>query len=157
MQSILNTLDKKELLWATIKSLITVKRDREYYGTTPYTAETAIMFADMNPKTVMPTLGPRGMEHYSILETQFQVIIEDMKNLLYREVYMDVLCEVRDVRNLIDGLLAGESPLPESLDAIAELLDTLSANLAGLPLPKEMYKRNLEECVRLHEHRKVLM
>lgn len=145
-------------MWATIRALVTVKRDREYYGTTPYTRDTAIIFADLDEQSLTPVIDSVGaFRRVSILETKNQVVLEDLKNLLYRTAYLDVLCEVRDVRNLINDMLEGVSPLPCSLEEVAVKLDSLQKGLAALPLPKEMYKRQLEECVRLHEHRQVLM
>lgn len=159
LQSILTSLDKKDVMWATIRELVQVKRDREYYGTTPYTSKTGMVFADINVESPTPCVyvSPGVYKHQSVLDTKCQVVLEDLKNLLYRTAYLDVLCEVRDVRNLINDLLEGVSPAPDSLDEVAAKLDSLNKNLAALPLPKEMYKRKLEECVRLHEHRQVLM
>jgi len=77
-------------LLAEIGSLVTVKRDREHYGTSPWKS-------DSNP-----TGREKGTFRTAVLEDGHTV--DSIKETVYRETFMDVASRVRELHRLCDGL-----------------------------------------------------
>jgi len=124
-----------------VKELSEVRKDREYYGTTRAVGSRVVRFLDV------PAI---------IVSNPVHGALEDLKVLVYREAYLDVLCEVRDIRNTIEEIREGDPSLI-TLDELVDRLESLFETLSSLPLPKEIYKRVMEMPVALRDHRQVLM
>jgi hypothetical protein len=65
-------------------------------------------------------------------------VLEDLKNYVYRPPFMDVLADVRTIREACEQT---EDASIEDFEEMAVRLETLYADLALLPLPKELYVR----------------
>lgn len=70
-------------------------------------------------------------------------ILEDMKTRIYRESFFDVLVDIRNIREILDGLSEGTTL--KSLEELGELSLKLSSDLSSLPLPRDLYKRSLKD------------
>jgi len=124
-QLILESIDRMENNLRLVKKLVEVRRDREYYR------DTKIHPIDPNSDRFLRFEGIRECQEY-------QHILEDLKNYVYRIPFMDVLVDVRNIREACESL---EDAQIEDFEVLAEKLETLYADLALLPLPKELYIR----------------
>lgn len=140
LNDMLSSMDER---LSEIKALITVKRDREYYG------------------VVKPKVGERALPHYPVgsAEARDQVfsryyvnrllgisdgvgkemipqhIIDDIAETVFREAYYDVLVEVREIRAKIEAF--AESPITEDpfgdIEGIWKSVMELEDQLAQFP------------------------
>jgi N-glycosylase/DNA lyase len=108
-----------------VRKLVEVRRDREYYR------DTKIHPIDPKSDRFLRFEGIRDCQEY-------QHILEDLKTYVYRTPFMDVLVDVRQIREACESL---EDSSIEDFEVLAERLETLYADLALLPLPKELYSR----------------
>lgn len=82
--------------------------------------------------------------------------MDQLVELVYREEFLDVLTEVRDIKNAINEVIDSKESLLESenllgvTDELFERITALEARLSSLPLPTRIYKR-VEELVTVKE------
>lgn len=166
-KEILRSMNSPSFLELTrwTKDLITVKRDREYYGTTPRKADRINLFEDLFVYQNNLVLGFRrfltltddesAIEYQGefITEHKIQVnalrvdrqnyILDQLIELVYREVYMDVIIDIRDIRQETEEVI--ESGATEySIEQFEKLwakIHDLDTRISSLPLPKEIYTR----------------
>lgn len=169
----------KELL-ATIKRFVEVRRDREYYGTSPRRSDRIHDFIDLelyqNDITFgfkrFVTLNEKGTglnynieftSHNQVLHhmkevNNIQFVLDQLVELVYREGFLDVICDFRDLRNEIEELMETEfSESDSDLEKLITLSDELFSKVqvlenrfSELPLPTRIFKR-LEEAVIIRE------
>jgi len=128
IKSLLDKLERLDPLVKEIKTLVTVRRDREHYGTKPRGPDRQIVFRDLE---ITGGWNISGRVVDSIAET------------VYREAFWDTLIKIRDLKNQIEEI---------SLDALdwstfETLLDTcreVDEELSLLPLPRDLYVRKGE-------------
>lgn len=147
-----------------VKDLITVKRDREYYGTTPRKADRINLFEDLFVYQNNLVLGYKKFltlsdEGEIIYDNEFisqeqirqnaikvdrqNYILDQLIELVYREVYMDVICEIRDIRQETEDVIengASEYTI-EQFKILWQKIHDLDTRISSLPLPKEIYSR----------------
>lgn len=115
-----------EALIKVIKDYTTVRRDREYYGTTLRHEDRITLFKDLQPD----------------LTQKHQVVLDSLKETVYREAYFDVLVEIRELKNLCDELLSEEQAYTEdNVDNLWLRVTHLEESLGMIPLPKAIYVR----------------
>jgi len=182
LQELLDKWDKphfQELL-KTIKRFVEVRRDREYYGTSPRRSDRLHDFIDLElyQNDVhygfkrFVTLDSRGdrlnynieftsrsqaEEHMKIVNN-IQFVLDQLVELVYREGFLDVIIDFRDLRNEIeDFMLVDHSATEASLSKMIELSDeifervkNLEDRFSELPLPTRIFKR-VEEAVTVKE------
>lgn len=124
------SLDALDSLRDQAKALATVYRDREHYGTLRFSNEPG--GTDSSRK---------AWESRS--RTTIDVrISESIRETVYREAFLDVVIELRDVRTELDSLeeslKAGELASMERFVALWESLSGLQATLEALPLPRDI-------------------
>lgn len=110
-----------------MKKLITVKRDREYYGTTPRGDDRINEFEDLftykhnlQSRLKFLTIDDDGNIFYdSVFYTDLQLkahaqkvdaaqyILDQLTELVYREAYMDTLIRIRDIKQEAEEILSG--------------------------------------------------
>jgi hypothetical protein len=167
-------------LLETIKRFVQVKRDREYYGTSPRQTDRLHDFIDLElyQNDVhfgfkrFVTLNEKGNGlNYNIEFTSenqvlvhmkkvnnIQFVLDQLVELVYREEFLDVICSFRDLRNEIEEILETDfSTSEKSLEELIELSDKiflkvsdLETRFSQLPLPTRIYKR-VEEVVTVRE------
>lgn len=82
--------------------------------------------------------------------------MDQLVELVYREEFLDVIIEVRDIKNAIKEVIDSKESLLESedllkvTDELFERITALEARLSSLPLPTRIYKR-IEELVTVKE------
>jgi hypothetical protein len=172
IRSVLTTLSSEHFcaLLDVVKSLITVKRDREFYGTTLRKNDRINRFDDLityyNSLRVGYTkwveLSEDGtmIEHHNEFITEsmlskhtkvvkdVQYLLDSLIELVYRPTYSDVLINVRDIRNSCEELLEslGDGSLTTTQDKLSRLdevfskISELNTVLSSLPVPRELYK-----------------
>jgi len=127
-KSLLAKLERLDPLVKEIKTLVTVHRDREHYGTKPRGPDRQIVFRDLEI-----TSGWNISGH----------VVDSIKETVYREAFWDTLIKIRDLKNQIEEI---------SLDTLdwstfETLLDTyreVDEELSLLPLPRDLYVRKGE-------------
>jgi len=127
-KSLLAKLERLDPLVKEIKTLVTVHRDREHYGTKPRGPDRQIVFRDLEI-----TGGWNISGH----------VVDSIKETVYREAFWDTLIKIRDLKNQIEEI---------SLDTLdwstfETLLDTcreVDEELSLLPLPRDLYVRKGE-------------
>jgi len=115
-RELLERLDSLQPFLAKAKELGTVYRDREHYGTTERGPDRIYRHDDLTA-AVAPT------------------VVDSLNETVYREGYLDVVCDARDLRAKVEELD------PQSLEGIEALWDSVRAieqDLGALPLPKSL-------------------
>jgi hypothetical protein len=165
---------------ATIKRFVEVRRDREYYGTSPRRKDRIHEFIDLElyQNDVIygfkrfVTLNERGdginynieftsksqAEKHMKMVNNIQFVLDQLVELVYREGFLDVIIDFRDLRNEIEEfMLIDHSATEETLSKMIELSDeiflkvkSLEDRFSELPLPTRIYKR-VEELVTVKE------
>lgn len=75
-----------------------------------------------------------------------QQSFDSIKETVYRQAFLDVIIEVRDIKSMIENLR--QQPFsPSSFEDLWIKVDQLMDTLANLPLPKNLYKRIEEDAV----------
>lgn len=111
-------------LMAVVKDYSVVKRDREYYGTTGRLADRQTYFKDIEDN----------------LDDEVQRAFDSLKETVYRTAFLDVIIQVRDVKNRIEQLRESEFS-PDAFASLWLAVDQLYKVIANLPLPKNLYAR----------------
>lgn len=165
-KEILRSMNSPSFLELTrwTKDLITVKRDREYYGTTPRKSDRINLFDDLlvyennlvyGHKRFL-TIDDEGNIMYdgefitqenirqnAIKVDRQQYILDQLIELVYREVYMDVIIDIRDIRQETEEVIengATEYTI-EQFETLWAKIHDLDTRISSLPLPKEIYSR----------------
>jgi len=70
-----------------------------------------------------------------------QKVLEDIKNILFRETYLDVLVDVREIRSQLQ--IIEDSPLSDvsSVEDLLVSLDKIRRDLGSIPLPTGLHHR----------------
>jgi len=165
-------------LMKTIKDFVTVKRDREYYGTTSRGPDRVHDFIDLDfykedlkyGFSRFVTLNESGtglnynieftshtaVETHAKSKDQINFVLDQLVELVYREEFLDVIIEVRDIKEAInevidskESLLSGDV-LAQHVDELFARIEALERRLSSLPLPTRIYKR-VEEVVTIKE------
>jgi len=182
LQLILDKWDRPTFieLLKTIKDFVTVKRDREYYGTSPRRSDRINDFLDLNTYKNdiysgfkrFVTLNESGtglnynieftskaavMNHMKIVD-RTQYVLDQLVELVYREEFLDVIIAFRDLKQEINDLMETDFSVSEkSLSELIQLSDEifskvqeLERRFSELPLPTRIFKR-VEEAVTIKE------
>lgn len=182
LQLLLDKWDKPRFieLIETIKRFVQVKRDREYYGTSPRKDDRIHDFVDLelyrNDVTFgfkrFVTLNEAGTGlNYNIEFTSkaqvlvhmkkvnnIQYVLDQLVELVYREGFLDVVIDFRNLRSEIESLMetdfsASEFDIQRLIqlsDEIFEKVSLLETRFSELPLPTRIFKR-VEEAVTIKE------
>jgi hypothetical protein len=165
-KEVLRSMDSPSFLELTrwSKDLITVKRDREYYGTTPRKADRINLFDDLFVYQNNLVLGYKkfltqeedgSIEYQNEFITEEQIrrnavkvdrqnyVLDQLIELVYREVYMDVIIDIRDIRQEAEEVIEGGATeyTIEQFEALWLKIHDLDTRISSLPLPKEIYTR----------------
>jgi len=124
-----------------VKILVTVNRDREYYGTLSRSAPGArkIDFPDLFPDMVQestwddPTI--------ELDKELFYHVVDSLTETVYRESYFDVLVQVRELKELILTFKESSTVTLDQLEVVVKDYQEIQDSLALIPLPKEIYRR----------------
>lgn len=70
-----------------------------------------------------------------------QKSLEDIKNILFREVYLDILVDIRELRSKISVIK--DTPIEEigSVEETLICLEKLRRDLGSIPLPTDLHHR----------------
>jgi hypothetical protein len=158
-----------------VKKLTTVNLDRQFYGTEIRKDDRILEFEQL--LTYQNNLTPgfrryasyneeRGLRYHQwfVSEEQMrehakdvdniQFVLDQLVQLLYRETYMDVIIQVRDVRakteELIDSEITGADLITQA-DLLFKEMESLKDSLSALPLPKNIYFKVNDAPVSLKE------
>jgi hypothetical protein len=149
LQRILDTLngDSIKKLEGFVTLLSTVNKDREYYGTVKRSFPNArkIDLADLHPDRPTALLRDEATgELYTktVDKDIFYFVVDDIVQTVYRETYLDVRSELREMRYAVeDAIKAKSGPTLDDLDVVVRLYFKFQRSIAEIPLPKEIYKR----------------
>jgi hypothetical protein len=115
-KAILKILDRYQPLLAEARRLATVYRDREHYGTTPRGAD-------------------RTYYHAGVSLSVNQTIVDSLNETVYREAYLDVVSEARDLRARVEEITSVDETTVEALWASVQEIESM---LSALPLPRNL-------------------
>lgn len=126
-QLILESIDRIQGDLNVVKKLIEVRRDREYYSRNSV-ATPIVQGSDRQIRF-------EGLK--DTVDLGHQAVLEDLKNYVYRTPFVDVLVDIRNIRE------ACERPIDtmEEFEVMANRLERLYEDLSLLPLPKQLYSR----------------
>jgi hypothetical protein len=116
-KAILEVLDRLQPLIAEAKRLGTVHRDREHYGTVSRGADRTIV-------------------HAGVSTDVSQHIVDSLNETVYREAFLDVVCDARDLRAMAEELESGETP---DIELLWDRVTKLEKDLGALPLPRSLF------------------
>lgn len=121
-----------------------MNKDREYYGTLSRNKPGArkIDLEGLNPfaSTRPWSVDSPAVRHVDI--NLFYFVVDDIVQTVYREVFLDVRTEVRELRYAIeDAIKAKEGPTLNDLDKVVSMYYHFQETLSNIPLPKEIFYR----------------
>jgi hypothetical protein len=141
------------------KTITTVNKDREYYGTVKRSEPNArkIDLADLFPDNGQwqhvetgKVINQHGFETKEVVTVkvpvmdmdQYYYVVDTICTTVYREAFFDVITSIRDLRNKIEDFIARPSENSiEFLEGVVNDYYNLQDLLAEIPLPKEIYAR----------------
>jgi hypothetical protein len=145
-QRILDRLDSESMkkMWDFVYTLSTLNKDREYYGTLSRNKPGArkIDLEGLNPfaSTRPWSIDSPAVRYVDI--NLFYFVVDDIVQTVYREVFLDVRTEVRELRYAIeDAIKAKEGPTLNDLDKVVSMYYHFQETLSNIPLPKEIFYR----------------
>lgn len=141
IKDLLDKINPDLPIWSVIKKLITVTK---YYG--KYSSPTAppiIMYNDIVYDDTKP-INPQ--------KDQIGHITEDMNSIVYRTAFMDVLVDVRNIRNELEEALKVPQTDVNTLSTLMDKIVQLLTQLENLPLGGDkIYTRREEVQVKIKE------
>lgn len=117
-------LDQLEPLIAKAKTLGTVSRDREHYGTLPRTDD-------------------RDTPHPGTERKTPKSIVASLNETVYRNAFLDSVIAVRDLRNQLEVLSPAHLEIG-GLEGLWSAYEEIRIQISSLPLPRNIYKRPSE-------------
>jgi hypothetical protein len=161
-----------------VKEFVTVKRDREFYGTVSRGPDRVHDFIDIDSYQDdikfgfkrFVTLDESGrslnynieftshntVESHQKLRSNINFVLDQLVELVYREEFLDVVIEARDIKAAINEVIESKDSLinKDNLELVVDNLfnriKDLEARLSALPLPTRIFKR-VEEMVTVKE------
>jgi hypothetical protein len=115
-KAILKILDSYAPLFKEAMRLATVYRDREHYGTTERGAD-------------------RTYFHSGVSTTVNQTIVDSLNETVYREAYLDVASEARELRARVEDLTPSSDV---SVEDLWVSIQEIESGLSALPLPRNL-------------------
>jgi hypothetical protein len=115
-KAILKILDRYEPLFREAKRLATVYRDREHYGTKSRDAS-------------------RTYYHAGVSLSVNQTIVDSLNETVYREAFLDVASEARELRARVEELSVDSDVNAEALWVSVQEVESM---LSALPLPRNL-------------------
>jgi hypothetical protein len=134
IKNLLAKIDSLDPLLKEIKTLVTVARDREHYGTVARGPDRIINFRDL---TVF------GDPAESLNWDLPGRVIDSIKETVYREAFWDSIIRVRDLRNQLEELELSSLDW-ETFESLLGICREIDTELGSLPLPRDLYKRRAE-------------
>jgi hypothetical protein len=128
IKNLLDRIERLDPLVKEIKTLVTVQRDREHYGTKPRGTDRQIVFRDLEYTLGWNITGP---------------VVDSIKETVYREVFWDTLIKIRDLRNQIEELSLDILDW-DSFEKLLTISREIDEELGRLPLPRDLYIRKSE-------------
>lgn len=127
-----------------VKLLSTVNKDREYYGTLKRDAEGArkIDLYGLHPDRSSYAWSEQDPAVRFIDKDLYYFVVDDICQTVYREVYLDVLVELRELKySLEDVMKVKKGQTLKDLDLVVQQYYEFQSALAEIPLPKEIFER----------------
>lgn len=128
IKNLLKKIDALDPLLKEVKTLVTVARDREHYGTKPRGPDRQVVFRDLSLDLGWDITGR---------------VIDSIKETVYREAFWDTIIKVRDLRNHLEELDLS-SLTWESFEDLLSTCREVDTELGSIPLPRDLYKRRAE-------------
>lgn len=119
-------------LMASVKNYSTVRRDREWYGTVK----------ERGPDRKI-IIGQRPFISWD-MDANDSIIFDSLNEVVYREAYLDVEIQVRDLKISIEEMRAKELDLTAFEDIWVQVRN-IENILGALPLPKNIYDRVMDD------------
>ena len=132
----LETLEKWLPLIEVAKTLGTVYRDREHYGTVPRGPDRS------------PTHG--GIEFSTPKE-----VVDSLNETVYRTAFLDTVITFRDLRTKLEELQISSLDW-DGLEALWSEIRAIETDLGALPVPKNLQTRSGDSVSRLSSESKIL-
>lgn len=150
------SLDSLDGLRDKVKSLVTVYRDREHYGTLAFKGEKILVDTLVSPETdrLEQVYRAEGREAFqSVSRTSIDPrIAESIRETVYREAFLDVVIELRDVCMELESVEEDRKSDPSSsmerFVSLWERLTDLQDSLESLPLPRSLEMRRADAVMR---------
>jgi hypothetical protein len=83
-----------------------------------------------------------------------QGVLDNLRETVYREAFLDVVSQTRDLRTAAEDLSALSTR--ESVDELLTAISDLETTLGSLPLPRELYLRAQESTREFNESRRLI-
>lgn len=137
IENLIKKFDALDPLVKEVKTLVTVARDRQHYGTAPRGPDRQIIFRDLSYST------DRGNPD---LETGWDItgsVVDSIKETVYREAFWDTIIKLRDLRNRVEELTLDSLDWTK-FESLLETCREIDVEIGSLPLPRDLYKRRAE-------------
>jgi hypothetical protein len=128
IENLIKKIDNLDPLMKEIKTLVTVARDREHYGTAPRGPDRQIVFRDLHLHLGWDITGR---------------VVDSIKETVYREAFWDTIIKVRDLRNHLEELELSTLDW-ETFESLLSTCREIDTELGSIPLPRDLYKRRAE-------------
>jgi len=128
IENLIKRIDSLEPLLKEVKTLVTVSRDREHYGTTPRGPDRQVVFRDLDQFLGWDITGR---------------VIDSIKETVYREAFWDTIIKVRDLKNHLEELELATLDW-EAFESLLSTCREVDTELGSIPLPRDLYKRRAE-------------
>nr|QDH86591.1 MAG: RNA-dependent RNA polymerase [Mitovirus sp.] len=135
IKKLIEKIDNLDPLVKEIKTLVTVARDRQHYGTAPRGPDRQIVFRDL----FYAESGVSSPVGWDIIGS----VVDSVKETVYREAFWDTIIRLRDLRNQLEELKV-DSLTWESFESLLDTCREIDTELGALPLPKDLYARRAE-------------
>nr|QDH88298.1 MAG: RNA-dependent RNA polymerase [Mitovirus sp.] len=128
IENLKKKIDDLDPLIKEVKTLVTVARDRQHYGTAPRGPDRQIVFRDLDQSLGWDITGQ---------------VLDSIKETVYREAFWDTIIKVRDLRNHLDELELSSLDW-EQFESLLSTCREVDTELGSIPLPRDLYKRRAE-------------
>lgn len=134
IEKLIKKFEALDPLVKEIKTLVTVARDREHYGTTPRGPDRQIIFRDLD------------YGHDSANPTGWDItgrVVDSIKETVYREAFWDSIIRLRDLRNHVEELSLDTLDWAQ-FELLLSTCREVETEIGSLPLPRDLYQRRDE-------------
>lgn len=123
-----------------VKDLVTVNRDREYYGTLSrsYPGARKLILKDLLPGDSWE-VSDEVKSQYD--EDLYYHVVDSLVETVYRESYFDILVRIRELKESIIVLKERTQLSLDDVEGVVKDFQTIQDELSLIPLPKEIYRR----------------
>ena len=120
----------------------------------PFEAPEAPLTEEVLPPEYAVDTGPSDPAYTVEKLSKAQGVLDNLRETVYREAFLDVVSQTRDLRTAAEDLSA--LPTRESVEELLTMISELEATLGSVPLPRELYLRAQETTREFNDSRRLI-